>query len=129
MYYSVQSNFGDLMAETENKYDFGKKMIERKSKKQDRNQDELKALVQDLISKQAETDKEVKALRQHIDNGWRNEFISLVVNQILEMFKATGTQMFQLNTQREKLKGKTLIEVLKIVGTVIATVIGIYFVQ
>ncbi|HOO33896.1 MAG TPA: hypothetical protein PK466_11235 [Thermotogota bacterium] len=117
------------MREIEYKSDFGKKISEMRSRKQDRNQDELKALVQDLISKQAETDKEVKALRQHIDNGWRNEFISLVVNQILEMFKATGTQMFQLNTQREKLKGKTLIEVLKIVGTVIATVIGIYFVQ
>ncbi len=117
------------MGETGFKFESKKKKSERRDGKQDQNHDELKAMVQDLVSKQAETDKEVKALRQHIDNGWRNEFITLVVNQILEMFKATGTQMFQLNIQREKTKGNTLIEVLKIVGTVIATVIGIYFVK
>jgi len=97
--------------------------MKQRDQKQDDNHEELRGMFQELVAKQEETDREVKSLREHIDNGWRNEFITQVVSQILDLFKTTGTQVFQLNTQKEKNKGTMWIEILNIVGTVVATIL------
>ena len=115
--------------ECEREYLKEKEAIEERDHKHDESLEELKALVQELTAKLIETERELKDLREHIDNGWRNDFITQVVSQVLELLKATGMQFFQLNTQKEKTKSTTMVEFLKIVGTVAATIVGFYFVK
>lgn len=71
------------------------------------------AWIQEIAAQQHLTDEKVaelemliKALKEHLDNGWRNEFITLVVSQILELFKQAGTHIFSVEEQKMDIKAE-----------------------
>jgi hypothetical protein len=69
-----------------------KKRIDDRNKEQDDQHDELKAMVEEIFVKQDETDKEIKDLRRHLDNGWKNDLL----NRMLKMIEQRSLFSFKL---------------------------------
>lgn len=109
-----------------------------RNEEQDKQLEELKGLIQENAAIQIEAEKKIEALSIHLNNGWKTKFMEELTNKLFHMLEATGSQVYKLRTQQEDLKAKqeelkkmkieknkaVWLEVLKLVGTVVATVLG-----